>query len=283
MSKKDWFKSIIVYLCITFFIITVVFVYMSLRGKPQAGLIEVGCSATLFVIFLYVIKNILPKAESIISTVLSVLIGIIFVAANYYLQLKENENYTIKQILIGDLLAKKLLSDKYDETYKIPSKHIIKKIGKNEFTKITTTEKYTLESPYERPKKIEISENYSKLPMEKPYKSSVKRVKTYDIELPDHEIVYKLNLDKKEPLLTDITHAITKEIEDFYYDNLSLKHLYNLIDYPLEPKFQIFNYIFDSQEKLLLHKRIQKLYFPTEDEYTLDIVSNKIIDKLYKP
>lgn len=283
MSKKDWFKSTLVYLCITFFIITVVFVYMSFRGKPQAGIIEVSCSATLFVIFLYVIKNVLPKAESIISTVLSILIAIIFIAANYYLQLKENKNYTIKQILIGDLLAKKLLSDKYDETYKIPSKHIIKKIGKNEFTKITTTEKYTLESPYEKPNKIKISENYAKLPIDEPYKSSVKRLKPYNIETPHYEVVYKLTLDKKESLLADITDAITEDIEDYFYNNLSHKRRYKLIDYPLEPEFQKFNYIFNSQDRIFLHKKIQRLYFPTDDEYTLDIVNNKIVDKLYRP
>ena len=283
MEKKDWFKSILVYSCITFFIITVVFVYMSFRGKPQAGLIEVSCSATLFVIFLYVIKNILPKAESIITTILSILLAVFFVIANYYLQLNENENYSIKQILIGDLLAKKLLSDKYDETYKIPSKDIIKKIRKNEFTKITTTEKYTLESQYEKPKKIKLSENYAKLPIDEPYKSDIKRAKIYNIEHPDNKVKYKLNFEKNESLLTDINPIIDKNIEDFPYKNLSPKHLYKLTDYPSELNLQNFKNIFINQDKVYLHEQVQKLYFPVDNEYSFNIINNQIVDGLNKP
>ena len=61
-------NRIILYTSIAFFVITVIFVSFTYYGRWQAGLIEVGSSAFLFVIFLHILKIIIPQSSGKIIT-----------------------------------------------------------------------------------------------------------------------------------------------------------------------------------------------------------------------
>jgi hypothetical protein len=78
---------------------TVVFAGLTYSGKWQAGLIEIGCSAFLFVIFLHVLKIIIPQFSGKILTALSIIIAVILIYANYSLQRNQHQEYTFKELL----------------------------------------------------------------------------------------------------------------------------------------------------------------------------------------
>src|SRR3990167_5674784 len=102
MSTNKTLKRIITYICIVFFLLSVAFVYITFSGESQAGLIEVGCSTFLFVIFLHILKYVIPQSSSKIVTVLSVLMAVILIYGNYSLQRNKHKEYTFKEILVGD-------------------------------------------------------------------------------------------------------------------------------------------------------------------------------------
>ena len=97
-SSQGRFSRIILYSCIAFFVIAVVFVSFTYNGKWQAGLIEVGGSIFLFVIFLHILKIIIPQSSGIIITTLSILIAVILVCANLSLQRNKNKEYTFNEL-----------------------------------------------------------------------------------------------------------------------------------------------------------------------------------------
>ena len=103
---------------------TVVFAGLTYSGKWQAGLIEIGCSAFLFVIFLHVLKIIIPQFSGKILTALSVIIAVILIYANYGLQKNQHQEYTFKELLVGDLLVKKLIGTHE----KLPDELLAKKL-----------------------------------------------------------------------------------------------------------------------------------------------------------
>jgi len=80
------FDRIIIYTCIALFVIAVIFVSFTYNGKWQAGLIEVGSATVLFVIFLHILKIIIPQSSGKIITTLSILIAVMLIYANLSLQ-----------------------------------------------------------------------------------------------------------------------------------------------------------------------------------------------------
>ena len=108
IPSQGRFNRIIIYTCIALFVIAVIFVSFTYYGKWQAGLIEVGSATFLFVIFLHILKIVIPQSSGKIITTLSILIAVMLIYANLSLQRNKNEEYTFNELLVGDLLVKKL-------------------------------------------------------------------------------------------------------------------------------------------------------------------------------
>ncbi len=217
-EKKDNPGSIIkklkkatVYICITFFLLAVVFVSITFRGKSQAGLIEVICSSFLFVIFLHILKIIIPQSSSKIITALSVILAVMLIYANYSLQKKKNKEYTFKEILVGDLLVKKLIG----EHKEIPDELLTRKLKDiipGEFTQ-TRTEKDTIESPFEKPEKVLMGKPVT-LPLDKPSSVSLRKEKVHSFGIPKETMNYKLAFARSEGIKLGRARMTTEFIED---------------------------------------------------------------------
>jgi hypothetical protein len=186
-------------------VIAVVFVGLTYSGKWQAGLIEVGCSAFLFVIFLHVLKIITPQSSGKIVTALSVLIAVMLIYANYSLQKNKNNKYTFKELLVGDLLVKKL----FVKHVEIPEPLLTRKfkdIVPGEFVQ-TKTEKDTIESPFEKPEKVLMGKLVT-LPLDKPVSVSMRKEKLHPLGIPEETMNYKLEVAENEGLRVDRARAV---------------------------------------------------------------------------
>ncbi len=198
-SSQSRFSRIILYLCIAFFVIAVIFVSFTYNGKWQAGLYEVGGSIFLFVIFVHILKIIIPQSSSIIITTLSILIAIILVCANLSLQRNKNKEYTFNELLVGDLLVKKLVG-KHEER---PDQQLAKRI-KNVIpgsVAQTKTEKDTIESTFEKPEKDLMGEPVT-LPIDKLSAVSIPihKGRKHSFYVPEETLNYKLEVADKEGL-----------------------------------------------------------------------------------
>ncbi|MBS1258239.1 MAG: hypothetical protein MAG551_01292 [Candidatus Scalindua arabica] len=194
------------YACITFFVIAVVFVGLTYSGKWQAGLIEVGCSAFLFVIFLHILKIITPQSSGKIVTVLSVIIVVMLIYANYSLQRDEHKEYTFKELLVGDLLVKKLIGTQEGLPDELLSKRL-EDVIPGEFAQ-TKTEKDTIESPFEKPEKVLMGKPVT-LPLDKPVTVSVRKEKLHPLGIPEETVNYKLKVANNEGLRVERARAVT--------------------------------------------------------------------------
>ncbi len=193
-------KRAILYTCITFFLLAVVFVGLTYSGKWQAGLIEVGCSAFLFIIFLYILKKVIPQSSNIMVTILSVLIAAMLIYANYSLQKDKHREYTFKELLVGNLLVKKL-TGKHEE---IPGKILPEKLEDiipGEFTR-TKTEKDTIESSFEKPDK-DLMGIPVVLPLDKLSSASISKERVHSLGIPKETVNYKLEFVNNEGLGLD--------------------------------------------------------------------------------
>ena len=198
-SFQSRFSRIILYLCIAFFVIAVIFVSFTFNGKWQAGLIEVGGSIFLFVIFLHILKIIIPQSSGIIITTLSILIAVILVCANLSLQRNKNKEYTFNELLVGDLLVKKLVG-KHEER---PDQQLAKRIKNVIPGSIaqTKTEKDTIESTFEKPEKDLMGEPVT-LPIDKlsTVSISIYKERKHSFYVPEETLSYKLEVADKEGL-----------------------------------------------------------------------------------
>ena len=198
-SSQSRFSRIILYLCIAFFVIAVIFVSFTFNGKWQAGLNEVGGSIFLFVIFVHILKIIIPQSSGIIITTLSILIAVILVCANLSLQRNKNKEYTFNELLVGDLLVKKLVG-KHEER---PDQQLAKRI-KNVIpgsVAQTKTEKDTIESTFEKPEKDLMGEPVT-LPIDKLSTVSIPihKGRKHSFYVPEETLNYKLEVADKEGL-----------------------------------------------------------------------------------
>ncbi len=202
------FKRAMVYACIAFFVTAVVFVGITFRGGSQAGLIEVASSAFLFVIFLHILKIAIPQSSGKIITTLSVLIAIMLIYANFSLQWNKNKEYTFKELLVGDLLVKKLIG----EDKKFPEKLLaerLKHVIPGAFAK-TKTENDTIESSFEMPEKVLMGEPVI-LPINKLSAISipVREGEMYSFYIPEETMNYKLKAANREELRIDRARIVT--------------------------------------------------------------------------
>jgi hypothetical protein len=234
MSIKGRFKRAIMYICIIFFLLAVAFVYITFRGKSQAGLIEVGCSAFLFVIFLHILKIVIPQSLSKIVTVLSLLLAVILIYGNYSLQKNRNKEYTFKEILVGDLLVKKLIG----KPKEIPEEQLTKKIKDiipGEFTQ-TRTEKYTIESPFEKPEKDLIGKPVA-LSLDEHDSISLSKERAYSFGIPKEVTSYKLKAANKEELKVERARYVIENFEfrlDKFNEQIMERHIQSPLSLPLE-------------------------------------------------
>ena len=198
-SSHGRFNRIMIYTCIAFFVIAVVFVSFTYNGKWQAGLIEVGSATFLFVIFLHILKIIIPQSSGKIITTLSILIAAMLIYANLSLQRNKNKEYSFNELLVGDLLVKKLVG-KHEE---LPDEQLAKRL-KNVIPGSVTqtkTEKDTIESTFEKPEK-DLMGGPVTLPIDKLSTVSIPihKAKKHSFYVPEEAINYKLEVADKEGL-----------------------------------------------------------------------------------
>ncbi len=198
-SSPGRFNKIILYTTITFFVIAVVFVGFSYHGKWQAGLIEVGSAAFLFIIFLHILKAVIPQYSGKIFTTLSILIILMLIFINFSLQRNMKKGYTFKEILVGDLLVKKL-TGKQEE---LPDQQLAERL-KNVIpgsVAQTKTEKDTIESPFEKPEKDLMGEPVT-LPIDELSTVSmpIHKGRIHSFYVPEETINYELEVAGKEGL-----------------------------------------------------------------------------------
>ena len=198
-SSHGRFNRIMIYTCIAFFVIAVVFVSFTYNGKWQAGLIEVGSATFLFVIFLHILKIIIPQSSGKIITTLSILIAAMLIYANLSLQRNKNKEYSFNELLVGDLLVKKLVG-KHEE---LPDEQLAKRL-KNVIPGSVTqtkTEKDTIESTFEKPEK-DLMGGPVTLPIDNLSTVSIPihKAKKHSFYVPEEAINYKLEGADKEGL-----------------------------------------------------------------------------------
>ena len=229
-------KRTILYTCITFFVMTVVFAGLTYSGKWQAGLIEIGCSAFLFVIFLHVLKIIIPQFSGKILTALSVIIAVILIYANYGLQKNQHQEYTFKELLVGDLLVKKLIGTHEELPDELLSKKL-EDVIPGEFAQ-AKTEKDTIESPFEKPEKVLMGRPVT-LPLDKPVSVSVRKEKLHPLGIPEETMNYKFEVGENEGLRVDRARAVTAGfvvLLDKFNEQVSGLHTLDSLCLPLEVK-----------------------------------------------
>jgi hypothetical protein len=234
MPSHGRFESAMVYTCIAFFVIAVVFVGFTYSGKWQAGLIEVSCPAFLFVIFLHILKIVIPQSSGRIITALSVIIAVMLIYANYGLQKNKNSEYTFKELLVGDLLVKKLIVKHME----IPESLLTKKLKgiiPGEFVQ-TRTEKGTIESPFERPEK-DLMGNPVILPLDNPVSVSIRKEIVHSFGIPKETMNYKLALANNEGLKVGRARAVTEGfvvLLDKFKEQISGPHTPDSLHLPSE-------------------------------------------------
>jgi hypothetical protein len=193
------FSRIILYSCIAFFIIAVIFVGFTYYGKWQAGLIEVGSATCLFVIFLHILKIIIPQSSGKIITTLSILIAVMLIYANLSLQKNKDKEYTFNELLVGDLLVKKLTGNQGE----LPNQQLAKRIKNIVPGSVfqTKTERDTFESTFEKPEKDLMGEPVT-LPIDKlsTVSISIHKGEKHSFYIPEDTINYKLEVVGKEGL-----------------------------------------------------------------------------------
>lgn len=208
LPSKGKFNRIIIYATIAFFVIAVIFVGFTYYGKWQAGLIEVGSSVFLFVILLHVLKTVIPQYSGKTFTTLSVLIALMFLFVNFSLQRGQNKRQTFNELLVGELLVKRIIG-KHEE---LPDEQLaerLKNVIPGEFAQ-TKTEKDTIESSFEKPEKDLMGEPVT-LPIDKPGAVAIPihEGKVHFFYVPEETINYKLEVAGRDDLVTSRARTVT--------------------------------------------------------------------------
>ena len=102
-------KHMVAHVCIWFLVIILVMVYFTSTGSPQAGLLEVGVSALIFVALFHLVMKFFPLVSKIITSVIVIGFGIALVFVNYHYLKVVKTDASLKQLLVGDLLVNKIL------------------------------------------------------------------------------------------------------------------------------------------------------------------------------
>ena len=278
-------KRAMLYACITFFVIAVVFVGLTYSGKWQAGLIEVGCSVFLFVIFLHILKIITPQSSGKIVTALSVIIVVMLIYANYSLQRNEHKEYTFKELLVGDLLVKKLIGTQEGLPDELLSKRLDGVIP-GEFAQ-TKTEKDTIESTFEKPERVLMGKPVA-LPLDKPISVSVRKEKLHPLDTPEEATNYKLKVAENEGLRADRARAVTAGFVvrlDKFNEQVSGLYASDTLCLPLEVKITNDSFSRTIYDKTELPTAILKPEIQTAlpEEGVVEEAGKEVEEKLQKP
>ncbi|MBZ0109098.1 MAG: hypothetical protein K8F52_10545 [Candidatus Scalindua rubra] len=255
IPSQGRFNRIIIYTCIAFFVIAVIFVSFTYNGKWQAGLIEVGSATFLFVIFLHILKIIIPQSSGKIITTLSILIAVMLISANLSLQKNKNKEYTFNELLVGDLLVKKLVG-KHEE---LPDEQLAKRLKDVIPGSIfqTKTENDTIESTFEKPEKDLMGEPFT-LPVDKlsTVAIPIQTGRIHSFYMPEETMNYKLEVADKEGLRRDRARIVTVGFE---------------------VQLDMFN------EKIPGPKKPASMYIPPTEPIDFSLLRSTILDKPEQP
>jgi len=126
----------VAYLCIWFLVAVLVMVYFTSTGSPQAGLLEVGASALIFVILFHLVMKFFPFVSKIITSVLVIGLGIALIYMNYHFLKVVKKDAHLEELLVGDLLVKKIVKTIKKEPIAVAVKEEIPKaVSKPEYEK----------------------------------------------------------------------------------------------------------------------------------------------------
>ncbi len=284
MTVKRKFKKVIVYFTITLFFIAVAFVSITFTGKSQAGLIEVGCAALLSVIFLHILKRVIPHSSGTIVTILSLLIAIMLLLANFSMQKKKHPHYTFEEFLIGDLLVQRIMGIHKERPDALLAKKL-ENIIPGEFTQ-TKTEKSTIESPFEKPEK-DLMGTPAFLPLEEPHHVGVRKVNFLAFAIPKEAVNHILKIADSEGFKPGKPRMITELIEDDM-DVVSQQTIGDQASFPLHypseefvslgPLQAIFSPPENEGEML-----VSELHEMTAEGYIAEEASKQVVDTLHTP
>ena len=127
-------KHMVVYFCIWFLVAVLVMVYFTSTGSPQAGLLEVGVSALIFVILFHLVMKFFPFVSKIITSVIVIGFGITLIYVNYHFLKVIKKDAHLEELLVGDLLVKKIMKTIKKEPFAVAVKEEIPKaVSKPEY------------------------------------------------------------------------------------------------------------------------------------------------------
>lgn len=125
--------------CILFLVIALFMVYFTSTGTPQAGLLEVGVSALIFVVLFHFVMKFFPLISKIITSVIVIGFGMALILVNYHYLKAVKTDASLKQLLVGDLFVQKIL--------KTINKEPLTLVTKEEIPKTVSEAKHEKPSP----------------------------------------------------------------------------------------------------------------------------------------
>ena len=126
-KPMNTWKHLVAHVCIWFLVIILVMVYFTSTGSPQAGLLEVGVSALIFVALFHLVMKFFPLVSKIITSVIVIGFGIALIFVNYHYLKVVKKDASLKQLLVGDLLVHKILKTIKKEPIALVTKEEIPK------------------------------------------------------------------------------------------------------------------------------------------------------------
>ncbi len=129
----------VAHVCIWFLVIILVMVYFTSTGSPQAGLLEVGVAALIFVALFHLVMKFFPLVSKIITSVIVIGFGLASIFVNYHYLKVVKKDASLEQLLVGDLLVHKIL--------KTVKKEPITLVTKEEIPKTVSESKHEKPSP----------------------------------------------------------------------------------------------------------------------------------------
>ncbi|MCF6156756.1 MAG: hypothetical protein E3K36_16305 [Candidatus Brocadia sp.] len=138
-KPMNTWKHLVAHVCIWFLVVVLIMVYFTSTGSPQAGLLEVGISALIFVVLFHLVMKFFPLITKIITSVIVIGFGIALIFVNYHYLKAVKKDASLKQLLVGDLLVHKIL--------KTAKKEPIALVTKEEMPETVTEPKYEIPQP----------------------------------------------------------------------------------------------------------------------------------------
>lgn len=144
-------EYVVAYLCIWFLAVVLILVYFTSTGSPQAGLIEVGIFTSIFVFLFHLVLRFFPIISKIFSSVVIIGLGIALIYVNYYFLKVVKKDASFEELLIGDLLIRKIIKTAEEDQTTVAAKQ---KRGIPEYEKLLPVISLDqLEEPIAKPMK----------------------------------------------------------------------------------------------------------------------------------